>query len=174
MPESPPPTSPQQHRQAAPKSVTCAVLTVSDTRRLETDRSGDLVVELLTAAGHRVAAREIVPDEPEKMEPLLRGWIASAEIEAILITGGTGIARRDQTVDTVARLLTREIPGYGELLRILSYEEIGAAAMLSRAIGGLAGETVVLTMPGSTGGVRLAMERLVVRELGHLVYEGGK
>lgn len=174
MPENSPPPAPQQHRQAAPAAVRCAVLTVSDTRSIETDRSGDLAVELLTAAGHRVTERAIVRDDPEEMTPLLSVWIASAEVEAILITGGTGVARRDQTVDTVSRLLTREIPGYGELLRMLSYQEIGAAAMMSRAIGGLAGETVVLTMPGSTGGVRLAMERLVVPELGHLVYEGRK
>ena len=174
MSDSPSPSAPQQHRRAAPESIACAVLTVSDTRTLATDRSGELVVELLGGAGHKVAAREIVPDDPPQIERTLSPWIASGEVEAILVTGGTGISPRDQTVDTVERLLTRPIPGYGELLRMLSYEEIGPAAMLSRAVGGVAGQTVVLTMPGSSGGVRLAMERLVLPELGHLVYEAKK
>lgn len=174
MPDSTPLPPPQQHRKSAPQMVVCGVLTVSDTRSLATDKGGDLIVELLTAGGHRVAHREIVPDDPACIEPLLQEWISSAEIEAILVTGGTGLSGRDRTCDTVAGLLSREIPGYGELLRMLSYEDIGPAAMLSRAIGGLAGQTVILTMPGSTGGVRLAMEKLVVPELGHLVYEGRK
>src|SRR5690606_33423693 len=142
--------APDSHRQAAPRQVTCGVLTVSDTRVLATDTGGDLVESLLLSGGHKVAERELRPDDPAAWEPLLQEWIARTDIEAILITGGTGIARRDQTCDTVARLLSRPLPGYGELLRLLSYQQVGAAAMLSRALGGLAGETVVLTMPGST------------------------
>lgn len=171
---SPPSATPNIHRQAAPRQVTCGVLTVSDTRVPETDKGGDLVVEMLSAAGHKVGARELRPDDPATLEPLLAEWIANTDIEAILITGGTGIARRDQTCDTVARLLTRPLPGYGELLRMLSYQQVGAAAMLSRALGGLAGETVILTMPGSTAAVQLAMEKLILPELGHLVYEARK
>jgi molybdopterin adenylyltransferase len=171
---SPPSPTPAQHRGAAPASIACGVLTVSDTRTAENDKGGDLVAERLRGGGHSVAVREIVPDEPALIERVLRGWIAGSEVEAILITGGTGISPRDRTCDTVAALLTREIPGYGELLRMLSYQQIGAAAMLSRALGGLAGQIVVLTMPGSTAAVELAMEKLILPELGHLVYEAGK
>lgn len=163
-----------EHRQAAPPQVRCAVLTVSDTRTLDTDRGGALLVELLTAAGHEVERREIVPDDPEQMRPVVQGWIDDESIDAVLVTGGTGIARRDQTFETISALLTRPLPGYGELFRLLSYEEIGPAAMLSRATGGVAGTTIVLTMPGSTAAVRLAAERLIVPELAHLVHEAGK
>ena len=166
--------STETHRAESPSSVACAVITVSDTRTLETDRGGVLVVEMLEAAGHRAARREIIPDEPETMRTLVEGLAADSAIDAILLTGGTGISRRDQTFETIASLLTKPMPGYGELFRMLSFEEIGAAAMLSRAIGGVLGETVVLTMPGSTAAVRLAMERLITPELGHLVHEARK
>ncbi|MDX1964497.1 MAG: MogA/MoaB family molybdenum cofactor biosynthesis protein [Pirellulales bacterium] len=163
-----------QHRAAAPQSVPCAVLTVSDTRTLETDRGGGLLVELLTAAGHVVVERQLVQDEPTAMRPLLEAWIANPAIAAILITGGTGISPRDQTYETVRDLLTKELPGYGELFRQLSYAQIGAAAMLSRAVGGLADRTVVLTMPGSPHAVKLALEQVILPELGHLVREAGR
>lgn len=163
-----------QHRCQSPKSVRCAVVTVSDTRTLETDRGGQLIVEMLTAGGHQVAAREIVPDEPRSIEPLLRKLADPTTTDAILVTGGTGISDRDQTFETVSRLLDKTLPGYGELFRMLSYEDIGPAAMLSRAIGGVLNKVVVLTMPGSTAAVRLAMEKLIVPEVGHLVYEARK
>ena len=161
--------SAQQHRAQAPGQLACAVVTVSDTRTLADDRSGQTVVELLEAAGHRVAERVIVPDEPEPLAAAVRRLASLVGVDAVLLTGGTGIAARDQTPDTVAGLLTKELPGYGELFRVLSYQEIGAAAMLSRACGGLIDQTVVLLMPGSTAAVRLAMERLILPELGHLV-----
>lgn len=144
---------------------------MSDTRTLETDTGGQTVVDLLSSAGHEVAAREIVRDEPAPMRPLLVALCQRADVDAVLLTGGTGIASRDQTCETVTALLTKPIPGYGELLRQLSYQEIGPAAMLSRAVGGLVDRTVVLTMPGSPAGVRLAMEKLILPELGHLVRE---
>ncbi len=158
-----------EHRNQGPQSVRCAVLTVSDTRSLDDDRSGQTIVELLQAAGHEIADRAIVPDEPALVSDQVRGFSENADIDAVLVTGGTGIAARDQTPDAVARLLTRQLPGYGELLRMLSYQEIGAAAMLSRAMGGLVEQTVVLTMPGSTAAVRLAMEKIILPELRHLV-----
>lgn len=164
----------QEHHEAAETSLRVAVLTVSDTRTWETDKGGALVVELLTAAGHVAADREIVPDEPMLVQAMVEQWVQSDAIDAVLITGGTGISARDNTFETVALLLTKLLPGYGELFRMLSYQEIGAAAMLSRAVGGLCDETVVLTMPGSTAAVRLAMEKLVVPELGHLVHEARK
>ncbi len=160
-----------EHRATSPTRLRCAVITVSDTRTLETDTGGQAVVDLLTAAGHEIAARQIVRDDPEQMRPLLVELCQRADVDAVLLTGGTGIASRDQTFETVGALLTKTMPGYGELLRQLSYQEIGAAAMLSRAVGGLVGHVVVLTMPGSPAGVRLAMEELVLPELGHLVRE---
>jgi molybdenum cofactor biosynthesis protein B len=163
-----------QHRSQSPKSVRCAVVTVSDTRTLETDRGGQLVVELLTAAGHEPTAREIVPDDPAKIRPLVERLADPASVDAVLITGGTGIAARDQTFETISGLLTKTMPGYGELFRMLSYEEIGPAAMLSRAVGGVFNNVIVLTMPGSVAAVKLAMEKLIVPEIGHLVYEARK
>jgi molybdenum cofactor biosynthesis protein B len=162
---------PDQHRAESPQLVRCAVITVSDTRTLETDTGGQTIVELLSAAGHVVVDRQIIPDEPEPIRGLLTGHRDRADLDAVLLTGGTGIGSRDQTFETVARLLDKPLPGYGELFRMLSFAEIGAAAMLSRAVGGLIGQTVVLTMPGSSAAARLAMERLILPELGHLVRE---
>ena len=164
-------TSVEQHRSEGPAAVRCVVVTVSDTRTLATDAGGQTVVDRLTAAGHVVVARHILPDEPERLRPLLIELRQRADVDAVLLTGGTGIASRDQTYETVSSLLTKPLPGYGELFRLLSYAEIGAAAMLSRAVGGLLGSVVVLTMPGSTAAVRLAMDKLILPELGHLVRE---
>ena len=161
--------SAEQHRQQAPRRVACAVVTVSDSRTLADDRSGAAIVELLEAAGHLAAARRIVPDDPAILAPTVRELAALKEIDAILLTGGTGVAPRDQTPDAIAGLLTKELPGFGELFRMLSFQEIGAAAMLSRARGGLIGDTAVFLMPGATAAVRLAMERLILPEIGHLV-----
>jgi molybdopterin adenylyltransferase len=166
--------SAEEHRDQAAGSVACAVVTVSDTRTLADDRSGAAIIELLEAAGHRLVARKIVPDEPTLLEAAVRELVSRADVSAILVTGGTGVAPRDQTPDTLARLFTKELPGYGELFRMLSFQEIGAAAMLSRACGGLIDRTVVLLMPGSTPAVRLAMERLILPELGHLVQLAAK
>lgn len=162
---------PDTHRTSAPENVACAVVTVSDTRTPQTDTGGQTLCDLLTAAGFEVAAREIVPDEPSLMRTLLERFAADARIDAVLLTGGTGISSRDQTYETVTALLTRPLAGYGELFRMLSFQEIGPAAMLSRATGGLLGRTVVLTMPGSPAAVRLAVERIIVPELRHLVRE---
>jgi molybdenum cofactor biosynthesis protein B len=162
---------PAEHRATAPAALACAVITVSDTRTLETDTGGQCVVERLESAGHRVAAREIIRDEPVAMRALLTEFVSRAEIDAILMTGGTGVSSRDQTFETVSGLLTKALPGYGELFRMLSYQEIGPAAMLSRSVGGLVGNTVVLTMPGSPAAVRLAMDQVILPELAHLVRE---
>jgi molybdenum cofactor biosynthesis protein B len=166
--------STQQHRDAAPKAVRCAVVTVSDTRTLENDRGGQLLAESLTAAGHTVTRREIVPDDPNRIRSLVEELADGTALDAILVTGGTGIAARDQTYETVSGLLTKTLPGYGELFRMLSYEDIGPAAMLSRTIGGVIGQVVLLTMPGSPAAVQLALDKLILPELGHLVYEARK
>ncbi len=161
----------QQHRSEGPASVRCAVVTVSDTRTLETDRGGLLIVNLLTPAGHTVSARQVIPDDPAQIGPLLKTLAARDDVDAILLTGGTGIGSRDQTFETVSGLLAKTLPGYGELFRMLSFDQVGPAAMLSRAIGGVMGGKILLTMPGSPAAVQLAMERLIVPELGHLVRE---
>jgi molybdenum cofactor biosynthesis protein B len=167
-------TSTAQHRCDSPKSVRCAVITVSDTRTLETDKGGKLVADLLAAGGHQVAGRQIVRDDPMEIGPLVHKLADPALVDAILITGGTGIAARDQTFETVSGLLTKTMPGYGELFRMLSYDQIGPAAMLSRAVGGVRDRVVILTMPGSMAAVQLAMEKLIVPEIGHLVFEARK
>ena len=161
-----------EHREKSPGKIGCAVITVSDTRTLENDKSGQLVVDALESAGHKIVQRAIIPDEPTELGALVTRFVEADEIEAILLTGGTGIAARDQTPETLTALFTKDLPGYGELLRALSYEEIGPAAMLSRACGGMIDQTLVLAMPGSTAAVRLAMEKLVLPELGHLVAHG--
>ncbi len=160
-----------KHRDTSPDRVACAIMTVSDSRTLATDTGGQLLCDLLGEAGFSVVAREIIPDEPDRMRPLLEQWRDDAAIAAVLLTGGTGLSGRDQTFETVTGLLTKPLPGYGELFRFLSYAEIGPAAMLSRAVGGLMHRTIVLTMPGSPAAVRLAVEKIVVPELRHLVRE---
>jgi molybdenum cofactor biosynthesis protein B len=160
-----------EHRSDAPQGVRCAVITVSDSRTLETDTGGQLLKDLLLQAGFAVDVREISPDEPAKMRPLLERLRDDVQIDAVLLTGGTGLSSRDMTFETVSSLVTKPLPGYGELFRMLSFQEIGPAAMLSRAVGGLMATTVVLTMPGSPAAVRLAVERVIVPELRHLVRE---
>ena len=161
----------EEHRSQGPKSVRCAVVTVSDTRTLENDTGGQTVIVHLTGAGHTVTHREIIPDEPARMRPLLESLRRRDDVDAILLTGGTGITSRDQTFETVSSLLDKSLPGYGEVFRMLSFQEIGPAAILSRAVGGLLGRKVLLTMPGSPAAVRLAMEKIIVPELRHLVRE---
>ena len=162
---------PDQHRRDSPQVVGCAVVTVSDTRTPQTDVGGRVAAELLSAAGHRVVAREIVPDEPDRLRQLVDDLCRRDEVEAVLLTGGTGLGSRDRTFETVDALLEKRLPGFGELFRMLSYEKIGPAAMLSRATAGLLGRTAVLSLPGSPAAVRLAFEKLILPELGHLVRE---
>ncbi len=129
------------------------------------------MAEFVEKAGHTVAMRQIIRDEPSIMRPLLESLRDGGEVDAVLLTGGTGISSRDQTYETVTSLITKPLTGYGELFRMLSYQDIGPAAMLSRAVAGLMGRIVVMTMPGSPAAVRLAMEKLIVPELGHIVRE---
>src|SRR3954447_23760943 len=165
------PATHEQHLAQGPQSARCAVITVSDTRTLENDTGGQTVIDHLTAAGHTVIHREIIPDEPGRMRPLLESLGQREDVDVVLLTGGTGISSRDRTYETVSSVLDKPLPGYGELFRMLSYEEIGPAAMLSRAVGGLMGRKVVLTMPGSPAGVRLAMEKVIVPQIPHLLRE---
>jgi molybdenum cofactor biosynthesis protein B len=150
-------------RAFVPLSV--AVLTVSDTRTLDTDTSGSTMVELLERAGHRVSARLIIADDLERIREQLRVWIADVTIEVIIATGGTGITARDVTPEALAPLLDKPIPGFGELFRYLSFADIGAATIQSRAEAGLAGRTLVFALPGSTGAVRLALDKIILPQL---------
>jgi molybdopterin adenylyltransferase len=163
-----------EHRSHALTSLNLAVLTVSDTRTAETDTSGALIVELAEGAGHCVIDRAIVPDEPERMRPVLLRFATTPDLHAILVTGGTGISARDQTYETVSALLSKPLPGFGELFRMLSYSEIGPACLLSRALGGLMGEVAILVMPGSRAAVQLAMTKIILPELPHIVREARK
>ena len=164
----------QEHRAEAPRTVATAVITVSDTRTLEDDAGGRLIVELLEAAGHTVASRVIVKDEPTEIAVAVESAASRQGIGAVIVTGGTGVAPRDVTPDTIEPLLDRTIPGFGELYRMLSYQEVGSAALLSRALAGLRDGRVVFALPGSRGAVRLAMEKLILPELGHLVAQAVK
>lgn len=164
----------QEHKSQAVSALNLVVITVSDTRTLETDTSGALIVELALDAGHRVVERAIVPDEPDRMAPLLRRVSGDPDVHAVLLTGGTGISARDQTFETVSGLLTKPLPGYGELFRMLSFGEIGAACLLSRAVGGLIGRVAVFVMPGSRAAVRLAMMQIILPELPHILREARK
>ena len=163
-----------EHKARAPRSVSCFIVTVSDTRTETTDTSGRAIADLLTAAGHVVSGRTIVKDEAELVRGTLERQLASAEVQAIITTGGTGITARDSTYEVVSGLLQKRLDGFGELFRMLSFEQIGPAAMMSRACAGLVAGHIVISLPGSEAAVRLAMERLVIPELGHLVEQAGR
>jgi molybdenum cofactor biosynthesis protein B len=163
------------HAHVAPhRPVRVHVVTCSDTRSLETDASGQLAERLLVEAGHVVTGRHVVPDEPERLLACLHGPVREAGPEVVLLNGGTGISRRDRTFDVVDRLLEKRIDGFGELFRMLSWPEVGPAAMLSRATGGLWEGRVLFSLPGSTNAVRLALEKLILPELVHVVREAAK
>ncbi|MFC1744363.1 molybdenum cofactor biosynthesis protein B [Candidatus Riflebacteria bacterium] len=153
----------------------CAVLTVSDSRDEKTDKSGKLIRDCLLAEGHEVVASRIVADEPELIKKTLLAFFGQPEIQLVISTGGTGISPRDSTFETVKPLIHKEIPGFGELFRYLSYKEIGSPAMLSRAIGGLVksetGLKIIFTLPGSKNACALAMKSLIVPQLGHIFKE---
>jgi molybdenum cofactor biosynthesis protein B len=148
-----------------------AVLTVSDTRTRETDRSGARIVRLAQEAGHVVGDYEILPDEPDRVRARIERWLGRRDCDAVLVNGGTGVSGRDRTFEAVAGLLDKTLPGFGELFRNLSWQEIGSAAMLSRAVGGVASGKPLFSMPGSPAAVELAMRRLILPELPHLLDE---
>jgi molybdenum cofactor biosynthesis protein B len=163
--------SSSDHKAAAPARVRVFVLTVSDTRTDDNDTSGSAIIELLKTAGHHVTGKAIEKDEPARVAELVRQQAAIADVDAIITTGGTGLTSRDSTFEAIDALLTKRLPGFGELFRMLSYEEIGSAAMMSRACAGTIGRVVVISLPGSEKAVRLAMDKLVIPELTHLVQQ---
>jgi molybdenum cofactor biosynthesis protein B len=158
-----------EHRKTAVAGVRCAVLTVSDTRAPDTDVSGRAIVELLEAAGHVVAKRQILRDDPKDVHEAVLGQVGG--VDAIITTGGTGITSRDSTYEAVVSLIEKRLDGFGELFRALSYAEIGSAAMLTRACAGVARGTAIFLLPGSEHAVRLAMTKLILPEIGHVVRE---
>jgi molybdenum cofactor biosynthesis protein B len=163
-----------EHKSHAPQSVRCFVLTVSDTRTTENDSSGDAIADLLRAAGHQVTGRTIVKDDPTAVRETVHRQILSGTVQVVITTGGTGITSRDTTYEAISSLLEKRLDGFGELFRMLSYAEIGATAMFSRATAGLAHGCIVAALPGSESAVRLAMEKLLIPELAHLVQQANK
>jgi molybdenum cofactor biosynthesis protein B len=161
----------QEHRQTSPGSVRCAVITVSDTRTAGTDTSGQAIADLLRAGGHEVVLQRIVRDDPPAVVASIRDVLALADVPVIITTGGTGITSRDSTYEAVTALMEKQLTGFGELFRMLSYPEIGAAAMMTRATAGVIERRAVFVLPGSEHAVRLALTKLIVPELRHVVRE---
>lgn len=159
----------QPHPDAVTITVNCAAITVSDTRSPETDRSGQLIKQLLTDADHTVGAYTIVKDEPQQIQAQMQLLGSNSDLDAVIFNGGTGIAPRDTTYDAIASLLEKTLPGFGELFRWLSYQEIGSRAIASRVIAGVYQSKLIFSLPGSSNAVKLAMEKLILPELAHLV-----
>jgi molybdenum cofactor biosynthesis protein B len=166
--------SQQEHKSEAPASVRCFILTISDTRTEDTDASGRAISALLIGAGHRVEGHAIVKDDPGDVVRILSEQLSGSDVQAIITTGGTGLTSRDSTYEAVTELLDKRIEGFGELFRMLSYDDIGPAAMLSRAVAGTARRKVLVSLPGAESAVRLAMTKLLIPELGHLVQQASK
>ncbi|MFC4321083.1 MogA/MoaB family molybdenum cofactor biosynthesis protein [Litchfieldia salsa] len=161
-----------KHKQDSPRIVKCKIITISDTRTKETDKSGQLMSSLLKEVGHEVVEYKIVKDDKRAIYDEVTKGCETEGIDAVLTNGGTGIAKRDVTIETVLSLLDKEIVGFGEIFRMLSYtEDIGSSAIMSRAVAGVSNDTAIFSTPGSTGAVRLAMEKLILPELGHVVGE---
>jgi molybdenum cofactor biosynthesis protein B len=160
-----------EHRATAPDRVACFVLTVSDSRTLETETSGRAIAELLQESGHEVVGRDLVRDEPAQVARIVRDHIDSGRVRVVITTGGTGITSRDSTYEALTALFDKRLDGFGELFRMLSFQEIGAAAMLTRATAGIVNRCAVFLLPGSEHAVRLAMQHLIIPELGHVARE---
>ena len=159
----------EEHKAKGKKSINCFVVTVSDTRDEATDTSGQLIKSLLANENHQLAGYRIVKDEPEQIETLLRDALRQKDVEAIIVNGGTGISPRDGTYEVIVKLLDKRLDGFGEIFRFLSYQDIGSAAIMSRAVAGSAQGKVLISLPGSKGAVGLAMEKLILPELRHMV-----
>jgi molybdopterin adenylyltransferase len=160
-----------EHKRGPAPHARCFVLTISDTRTAETDTSGAAIAQLLEEAGHTLTGRQILPDDPAEVQRCVRHELAVSDAEVIITTGGTGITSRDTTYEALSGLIQKRLDGFGELFRVLSYEEIGSAAMLSRACAGVVGGKMLFILPGSEHAVRLAMTKLILPEVGHLLRE---
>ena len=160
-----------EHKSHVPGSIGCVVITCSDTRTVETDTSGRLIQKLLKDAGHSIAAYHLVKDEPAKIKAKIKAAVADKKVRAIIINGGTGISRRDSTFEAVDAMLEKRLVGFGEIFRYLTYQDIGSPAIMSRATAGIIKGRILFSTPGSENAVRMAMEKLILPELGHLVKE---
>ena len=160
-----------RHRESAPEHVRLAVLTISDTRTPENDTGGDTIEELMRGAGHEIVERRIVRDDAARIRTEIVNLLARPDADAVITTGGTGVSARDTTYEVVDRMIEKKLDGFGEIFRALSYEEIGAAAILSRAVAGSVGTKLVACLPGSRNAVRLAVEKLLVPEISHVIFE---
>ncbi|OGL64132.1 MAG: molybdenum cofactor biosynthesis protein [Candidatus Tectomicrobia bacterium RIFCSPLOWO2_02_FULL_70_19] len=161
----------EEHRAEGPGTVTCAVITVSDTRTEATDTSGRLIQNLLADGGHRVAFYRIVKDEPDQIRAAIEAACAERGVQVVITNGGTGITARDTTYDVVASMIEKEMPGFGELFRFVSYQDIGTAAILTRATAGTCRGAIILTLPGSGNACRTGMEKIILPEISHMVRE---
>ncbi len=161
----------QEHKDKAPKSVSCAVLTISDTRTEQDDESGRLIRQKLSETGHRVILHCILKNEANSVRKKIYELLKEEELQAIIAIGGTGVSRRDITIDTIYPILEKKLDGFGELFRFLTYSEIGTGSIMSRAIAGVARGKVILCLPGSPEAGKLAMDKIILPEIGHLVME---
>jgi len=160
------------HRKKAPNQVSVAVITVSDTRNKETDKSGKYIIDVLQSVDHHVSFYEIIPDQKETIEQTMKQAVSQENVQAVILNGGTGISKRDVSIETIEPMFTKELNGFGELFRYLSYElDIGSASILSRATAGVVNDRIIFALPGSSGAVKLAMEKLILPEIGHIVGE---
>ena len=160
---------PTPHPSTAVINLNCAVITTSDTRTVDTDKSGKLIQELLIKAGHKITVYEIVKDEPDRIKDCLTNLVNNSQLSCLIFSGGTGIAPRDTTYDVISQSLTKTLPGFGEIFRMLSYQEVGSRAIASRAVAGIYQQKIVFCLPGSTNAVKLGLEKLIIPELPHLV-----
>ena len=161
----------QEHREKSPRSVSCAVIIISDSRTEQDDESGWLIKQRLSQNGHSVVAYSILKNEADSIKKTIGELLGQEELQVIIASGGTGVSHRDVTVETVGAMLEKRLDGFGELFRSLSYQEIGTASIMSRAIAGVIGGKVVLCLPGSLGAVTLAMDKMILPEIGHMVRE---
>ena len=161
----------QEHKQKAPQSVSCAVLTISDTRTEQDDESGKLIRQKLSQNGHQVMFYSVLKNEADSIKKKIDELLRQEELQVIITSGGTGVSHRDITVETISPILGKKLDGFGELFRFLSYQEIGTAGIMSRAIAGVAMGKVILCIPGSPGAANLAMDKIILPEIGHMVRE---
>jgi len=161
----------EEHKHLSPKNVSCAVVIVSDSRTEKDDHSGDFIVKSLKDSGHRVHSRCILKNEAGSVRSRLNELLGDDDLQVIIISGGTGISHRDITIETVSPMLDKKMDGFGELFRRLSYEEIKTGSVLSRAMAGVINSKVIICLPGSLGAVRLAMEQIILPEMGHMIRE---
>lgn len=164
----------QEHKEKAPRSVSCAVLTISDSRREEDDESGKLIRERLSQDGHRVVAYAILKNEAESIKKKIGELLQQGGLQVIITSGGTGVSHRDITVETISPILEKKLDGFGELFRSLSYHEIGTGSIMSRAVAGVAGGKVIICLPGSLAAVTLALDKIILPEMGHMVREASR